>query len=103
VKARTWFAVSILFSLSVGSVAMAEDYPENRIAVLSSPKGCFVFGQISAMRKDQFMLDACTGRLWELVVDTTIPAQYLRPAVYQEKIPVDGAAVLPPSLHQGTK
>ncbi|MBW1782992.1 MAG: hypothetical protein JRL30_19900 [Deltaproteobacteria bacterium] len=34
--------------------------------ILSSPKGRFVFGQISASSKDQFMLDTATGRLWRV-------------------------------------
>jgi hypothetical protein len=34
--------------------------------VLSSEDGRFVFGQISASSKDQFMLDTQTGRIWRI-------------------------------------
>ena len=35
-------------------------------SILSSEEGRFVFGQISASNKDQFMLDTTTGRLWRI-------------------------------------
>ena len=35
--------------------------------VLSSSSGRFVFGQISDFRRDQFLLDTQTGRLWQMV------------------------------------
>ena len=34
---------------------------------LASPGGRFVFGQISDYRRDQYMLDTATGRLWQKV------------------------------------
>ena len=37
--------------------------------ILSSYNGRYVFGQISDFRKDQFLLDTQTGRLWQVVVD----------------------------------
>ena len=36
--------------------------------VLSSPNGRYVFGQISDFRRDQYMLDTQTGRLWQIVL-----------------------------------
>ncbi|CAH1092829.1 hypothetical protein [Candidatus Nitrotoga sp. 1052] len=39
--------------------------------MLSSPGGRFVFGQISDFRRDQFMLDTQTGRLWVKTVRTS--------------------------------
>jgi hypothetical protein len=33
---------------------------------LATPGGRFVFGQISQFRRDQFMLDTQTGRLWSM-------------------------------------
>lgn len=39
--------------------------PPSRL--LSSSNGRFVFGQISDMRRDQFLLDTQTGRMWTLV------------------------------------
>jgi hypothetical protein len=62
---------SILFlSLAIASHALAQSAPSNPPpTVLKSEVGRFVFGQISAMRADQFMLDTQTGRLWQIVVD----------------------------------
>lgn len=37
--------------------------------VLSAEGGRYVFGQISDARRDQFMLDTATGRLWRVVCD----------------------------------
>lgn len=34
---------------------------------LSSASGRYVFGQISDFRRDQYMLDTLTGRLWRIV------------------------------------
>lgn len=39
--------------------------PQNKI--LGSYSGRFVFGQISGLGRDQYMLDTQTGRLWQLV------------------------------------
>lgn len=35
--------------------------------ILKSENGRFVFGQISDWRRDQYMLDTQTGRLWKIV------------------------------------
>lgn len=35
--------------------------------VLASENGRYVFGQISEYRRDQYMLDTKTGRLWRVV------------------------------------
>lgn len=43
-------------------------YAEQK-AVLSSPSGKFVLGQISDFRKDQFLLNTQTGEIWQLVID----------------------------------
>jgi hypothetical protein len=37
---------------------------------LSSPGGRYVFGQISQMSRDQYMLDTQTGRLWQIRTTT---------------------------------
>lgn len=34
---------------------------------LSTPAGRFVFGQISSVRADQYVLDSQTGRIWRAV------------------------------------
>lgn len=36
---------------------------------LASENGRFVLGQISEFRRDQFLLDTKTGRVWRVVVD----------------------------------
>ena len=46
----------------------ATTYAENPTGTsLSAPGGRFVFGQISTLGRDQFMLDTQTGRLWQFV------------------------------------
>ncbi len=55
-------------ALFLVSVAYAEELvkavpPQQK--VLSSENGRFVFGQISEYRRDQYMLDTKTGRLWQ--------------------------------------
>lgn len=39
---------------------------ESHKDLLSTPGGRFVFGQVSASGKNQFMLDTHTGRLWKI-------------------------------------
>lgn len=64
--------VSLLLLVSCISIAQAEPVevkpPQQKI--LSTPGGRFVFGQISDFRRDQFMLDTQTGRLWAITVRT---------------------------------
>lgn len=43
-------------------------FAEEHRAPLSAPGGRFVFGQTSEFRRDQFMLDTQTGRLWQIVM-----------------------------------
>lgn len=38
--------------------------------VLSSQDGRYVFGQVSDFRRDQFLLDTRTGRMWKLSYET---------------------------------
>jgi hypothetical protein len=57
---------AFLFALIAVSASAQMSQP----AVLSVTGGRYVFGQISSMRADQFMLDTQTGRLWQLAVDT---------------------------------
>ena len=51
---------------------------------LSCPGGRFVFGQVSASSKDQYMLDTWTGRLWRLCESGEV-GKYLAPVPYQLK------------------
>jgi hypothetical protein len=74
VKKRIAATLLFLWALSGGHAVYAQplglggsqaaEQPEYK--VLSSPNGRFVFGQISASSKDQFMLDTATGRLWRM-------------------------------------
>ena len=50
--------------------------------VLSSQNGRFVFGQISASSKDQFMLDTQTGRIWRIAESGEV-GQFLRAVPYK--------------------
>jgi hypothetical protein len=40
------------------------------VGILAAPGGRYVFGQVSVMRRDQFLLDTQTGRLWALALDS---------------------------------
>lgn len=57
---------SLLLLLAICGTLNAQ---EQRPTILSAPGGRFAFGQISPMRKDQYMLDTATGRLWEVTED----------------------------------
>jgi hypothetical protein len=78
---------------SVGAEPVEVKPPQQK--TLSSPGGRFVFGQISEFRRDQFMLDTQTGRLWVKAVrpppkneDGTQPAgggiEFLEPVPYSD-------------------
>lgn len=82
--------------------ASAQDTPPG--SVLASSSGRFVFGQISMMARDQYMLDTQTGRLWQLMVTTPKKANgtpdkekaytALEPVPYSE---LDGRLVFQPA------
>lgn len=44
---------------------------ENKNRSLSSENGRFVFGQISEYRRDQYLLDTQTGRIWQIIEDSS--------------------------------
>jgi hypothetical protein len=50
--------------------AWGQSAPRESGTVLSSQGGRYVFGQISPARRDQYMLDTQTGRLWQIVTST---------------------------------
>lgn len=62
------YAAIIAFTvLTVAQTAFAADTvkvspPQQK--TLSAPNGRYVFGQISEFRRDRYMLDTQTGRLW---------------------------------------
>jgi len=69
VKIIRYVTVSILLtysSLSYAADAVKVTPPQQK--TLSNPSGRYVFGQISEYRKDQYMLDTQTGRLWSITV-----------------------------------
>lgn len=70
--------------------------------VLSSANGRYVFGQVSQARRDQYMLDTQTGRLWQ-IVQSTYKKEDGSQGTYEmlQSIPYDqmgGVLSLPPSI-----
>ena len=57
-----------LFLIGAVIAAALPAHAQNNAAgqVLSSQSGRFVYGQVSTFRRDQFMLDTQTGRMWQL-------------------------------------
>jgi hypothetical protein len=81
-------AVAVAALLAAGDVSAQEAVkvkpPQNK--VLSAEDGRFVFGQISEYRRDQYLLDTRTGRLWRVVTtknpDGTEGPDVLEPVAY---------------------
>jgi len=57
----------ILYTLLNGNYAITPEILPNK--TLKYENGRFIFGQISEMRRDQYMLDTYSGRTWQIVVD----------------------------------
>ena len=57
--------VATLVAISA-QTAIAEEQPS--VAVLSSPAGRWVYGQVGPNRADQFLLDTQSGRMWRMVL-----------------------------------
>jgi len=55
--------VSILLAVAAGQ-GFAQSPPAIGV-VLAAPGGRYVFGQISDWRRDQYLLDTQSGRLWK--------------------------------------
>ena len=53
-----------IFSASASAADAVKVAPPQQ-KLLSSSNGRYVFGQISEFRRDQYMLDTQTGRLWQ--------------------------------------
>ncbi|MEZ4395947.1 MAG: hypothetical protein R3C71_03475 [Candidatus Krumholzibacteriia bacterium] len=58
-----------LLGLPLLAPAQVSTPPATASNILQSPGGRYVFGQVSEYRKDQYLLDTQTGRLWQIVVD----------------------------------
>lgn len=59
----------LVFFWPAVSVAEALDAKHHRNKVLANANGRYVFGQVSEFRRDQYLLDTQTGRLWVIVAD----------------------------------
>ncbi|MDE2106171.1 MAG: hypothetical protein KGL39_53620 [Patescibacteria group bacterium] len=66
-KAIGGAALTLAVCASVARAQPIEVKPPQQ-KVLQSPGGRFVFGQVSEFRRDQYMLDTQTGRLWAIVM-----------------------------------
>lgn len=90
---RISFSALILLGL-FSKAALAEDPARNQTQQknLSSQNGRFVFGQISGLARDQYMLDTQTGKLWQLTLSDSYDAEgkkngtytFLNPIGYQD-------------------
>jgi hypothetical protein len=60
---KTMTALAACVALGAWGQATSKDAGR----ILSSASGRYVFGQISDFRRDQYMLDTQTGRLWRVV------------------------------------
>lgn len=56
---------------------------------LSSQNGRFVYGQISEVRADQFLLDTQTGQMWQMV-KTKDGSTMLEPVLIESNLFIDG-------------
>jgi hypothetical protein len=62
---RTTMRLHALLALCAATaIAQAQTPPAGQVTTLSAPGGRYVFGQISESRRDQYLLDTQTGRLW---------------------------------------
>lgn len=57
---------ALLALILLAGPVFAQDKPSS---ILAAAGGRYVFGQISSMRADQYLLDTQTGRVWQLVTD----------------------------------
>jgi hypothetical protein len=67
---KTPYAIALFLTVLATSSSFAAESvkvipPQQK--TLSTDGGRFVFGQISEMRRDQYMLDTKTGKLWRTV------------------------------------
>lgn len=60
---RKLILIGVLVSLS-GGVSLCRAEITGNCAVLSAQGGRFIFGQVSSFRRDQYLLDSQTGRMW---------------------------------------
>ena len=68
----TRFGIGTLafFLFSASNPPIAQDFQVSSSGqVLAASNGRYVFGQVSSFRRDQYLLDTQTGRLWQIVED----------------------------------
>lgn len=83
----------LAIALMVISTMSHSQASQDPIGQLSASGGRYVLGQISSFRRDQFMLDTQTGRVWTLScleVDKTDPNNCKQRGLVQIPI-IDGA------------
>lgn len=76
------FALKLAFVLS--SFAYAADAKQNTSSSLEGPASCnapgrYVLVQHPTIRADQYLLDTCTGRVWNKVTYTDVKADVWQP------------------------
>lgn len=86
----------LLFSL-ICNVAYAQTANVETRPMLSAPGGRYVFGQISTFRRDQYLLDTQTGRVWTLnnVGTATEEHNVLVPVPFMITVPTDSYQFTP--------
>jgi hypothetical protein len=55
--------IILIAAYAIAATATAQT-PSPQNSVLNAAGGRYVFGQISELRRDQYLLDTLTGRLW---------------------------------------
>ena len=72
-----------IFILLVPTGGYAQGDGQERAAILGVDGGRYVFGQVSNFRRDQYMLDTTTGRIWQIVEDSDKRLK-LQPVPYKQ-------------------
>ncbi|WP_262694608.1 hypothetical protein [Kordiimonas aquimaris] len=79
---RLLMLLTVVFSIGTAHALAQSEVETHDNQILKSQNGRFVFGQISRFRRDQYMLDTHTGRLWQIVEDKQ-KQTYLSEVSYQ--------------------
>lgn len=85
-RAMCLMAVGAIGALQAATVHAESATPKNSVLAGS---GRYAFGQISDFRRDQYMLDTQTGKLWKIVSHKPVLAKDANP-----KIEIEGFEVL---------
>lgn len=93
-KIYAFLASAMFCTVAFAADAIKVELPPQKI--LSSEGGRFVFGQVSDFRRDQFMLDTKTGKLWKVIYSPYKNAD-------GTDVPGDGYAVLSQVIYEDVK